>query len=113
METRTYNDIILIARDKILIDWVYKYLKKIIKSPKLLERIVSSCKTMNDLKLYGISESDLDEIQWNYSKEHMVKTSARRNPWFNGTSTSTMGEDFITTVFDSELTEWTTYSCVK
>ena len=42
----------------------------------------------------------------------MVKTSARRNPWFQGTTTS-MGEDFMTTVFDSELTEWTNYSLVK
>jgi len=86
METRTYNDITLIARNKILIDWVYKHLKKMIKSSKLLDRVVSSCKSIDDLKLYGIPESDIVELQWKYSQEHMTAIDKRRNPnsWVNG-----------------------------
>ena len=120
METRTYNDIILIARDKIRIDWVYKYLKKIIKSSKLLNRIVSSCKNINDLKLYGISESDISEIQWNYTQEHMEARGKRRNynSWHNDPSTtyidySFSNEERMTTVYDTELTQWTSNSFTK
>ena len=109
METRTYDDIILIARDKILIDWVYKYLKKIIKSSKLLNRIVASCKTINDLKLYGISDSDISDMQWEYTQEHMETRRKRRNhnSWHNDPSTTFSTDELMTTFHDSQLTQWT------
>jgi hypothetical protein len=123
METKTYDDIILIARNKIPPQWVHKYLKKIITSIKLLNRILSSCKSIDDLKLYGLSESDIQDLQWNYSQEHMKARGKRRNynSWHNDTTTTYTPNTFInesyfspdelmTTLYDSELTKWASHS---
>ena len=82
------------------------------KSIKLLNRILSSCKSIDDLKLYGLSESDIEELQWNYSKEHMAAREKRRNynSWHNDPTATFSDKELMTTLYDSELTQWASYS---